>query len=208
MAKPDPSSDLKYNVTIACKHFDLTEPIKEYVTEKINKVSPIANRVHHVAVTLDAQGINYTCSVVMNFPQFHIKVHATTENIYSAIDKCADKLFALVTRYKDKLASKRFEHLSSVDIDVNVIKAYKDDLKRINDDIEEENSHKKYDQYALHEIVAKETISLKTLTQEEAVIKMEMMSDVPFIIYRSEEDQKLKVIYRRNDENYSLIQIS
>ena len=37
-------------------------------------------------------------------------------------------------------------------------------------------------------------------------MKMEI-TDEPFIIYRSEEDQKLKVIYRREDENYGLVQV-
>jgi putative sigma-54 modulation protein len=47
---------------------------------------------------------------------------------------------------------------------------------------------------------------LKTLTQDEAVIKMEI-SDRPFLIYRSEEDQKMKVIYRRDDHHYGLVQV-
>ena len=47
---------------------------------------------------------------------------------------------------------------------------------------------------------------LKTLTQEEAIMKMEITDD-PFLIFRSEEDQKIKVIYRREDRNYGLVQI-
>jgi putative sigma-54 modulation protein len=49
-------------------------------------------------------------------------------------------------------------------------------------------------------------MKLKTLTQDEAVMKMEIAEE-PFIIFRSEEDQKIKVIYRRKDENYGLVQI-
>ena len=59
----------------------------------------------------------------------------------------------------------------------------------------------------LHEIVSKDTMVLKTLTQDEAVMKMEITSE-PFMIYKSEEDQKLKVIYRREDSNYGLVQLS
>ena len=96
--------------------------------------------------------------------------------------------------------------MSTVDIHVNVIQPLKDDLNAINDEIEAENVQKEAEKYRLHEVVAKEVMTLKTLTQDEAIMKMEITSD-PFMIYQSEEDQKLKVIYRREDENYGLVQI-
>jgi putative sigma-54 modulation protein len=142
----------------------------------------------------------------MNFIHFHIKVKASTDNIYSAIDKASDRVVSLVRRYKTKLQSHRAKHVSTVDIHVNVIKPLNDEVKIINDEIEAENARQKEDMLTLHQVVAKETMPLKTLTQEEAVMKMEITED-PFLIYRSEEDQKLKVIYRRDDENYGLVQV-
>jgi putative sigma-54 modulation protein len=109
-------------------------------------------------------------------------------------------------RYKDKLQSYRNKPLKTVDMHVNVIQPLKDDLSAINDEIEAENAQEAAEKYQLHEVVAKETMLLKTLTQEEAIMKMEITSD-PFMIYRSEEDQKLKVIYRREDDNYGLVQV-
>ena len=41
------------------------------------------------------------------------------------------------------------------------------------------------------------------LTSDEALIKMELSSE-PFMIFRSQEDQKLKVIYRMADDNYGI----
>jgi putative sigma-54 modulation protein len=42
------------------------------------------------------------------------------------------------------------------------------------------------------------------LTADEAVMKMDLSGD-KFMVYKSEEDQKLKVIYRRRDGDYGLI---
>jgi putative sigma-54 modulation protein len=142
----------------------------------------------------------------MNFIHFHVKVSASTDNIYSAIDKAADRIIKLVRRYKTKLQSHRAKDVATVDIHVNVIKPLQDDLKEINDEIVAENVKEERERLRMHEVVAKETMPLKTLTQDEAVMKMEITDD-PFIIYRSEEDQKLKVIYRREDRNYGLVQI-
>ncbi|HEX2583412.1 MAG TPA: sigma 54 modulation/S30EA ribosomal C-terminal domain-containing protein, partial [Chlamydiales bacterium] len=88
----------------------------------------------------------------------------------------------------------------------NVIQPLSDNLKAINDDIEAENALREENRFKLHEIVAKETMKLKTLTQDEAVMKMEIAEE-PFLIFRAEEDQKIKVIYRRKDENYGLVQV-
>lgn len=196
-----------YNISIVGKHIAITDAIRNYVMDKMAKVDKITDQVIDVAVTLDAQKLEHSCAVLMNFIHFHIKVQASTDNMYSAIDKCSDRLVALVRKYKSKLQSKRFKDLTAVDIHVNVIQPLQDELKEINDDIEAENAKKEAERFQLHRIVAKETMPLKTLTQGEAVMKMEITDD-PFLIFRSEEDQKIKVIYRRKDENYNVVQLS
>jgi putative sigma-54 modulation protein len=40
---------------------------------------------------------------------------------------------------------------------------------------------------------------------DEAIMKMELSGDA-FMLFKCEEDQKLKVIYRRQDENYGIIE--
>lgn len=206
MAKPAKSDIQGYNISIVGKHFQITDAIRNYVFEKLGKIEHIADHIIDVLVTLDAQKMEHSCTIMMNFIHFHIKVAASTDNMYSAIDKASDRIIRLIRRYKTKLQSTRAKHLSTVDLHVNVIKPLQDDVAAINDEIIAENAHKEEDRYKLHEIVAKETIPLKTLTQDEAVMKMELSSD-PFLIYRGEEDQKIKVIYRREDQNYSLVQL-
>jgi putative sigma-54 modulation protein len=205
MAKPVIPPDAGYNISIVGKHFQITDAIRNYVFEKLEKVDRLADHIIDVMVTLDAQKLEQSCSILMNFIHFHIKVHASTENMYSAIDRCTDRLTRLIRRYKTKLQSRRFKDLTTVDIHVNVIKPLEDNLKIINDEIEAETAHREEERFKLHEIVAQETIPLKTLTQEEAVMKMEI-SDEPLLIFRSEEDHKIKVIYRRADSNYGLVQ--
>jgi putative sigma-54 modulation protein len=206
MARPAKSDIQGYNISIIGKHFQITDAIRNYVFEKLNKIEHFADHIIDVLVTLDAQKLEHSCSIIMNFIHFHIKVVASTDNMYSAIDKASDRTVKLIRRYKTKLQSTRAKHLSTVDVHVNVIKPIQDELAEINDDIQAENAEREEKRYELHEVVAKEMIPLRTLTQDEAVMKMELSND-PFLIFRGEEDQKLKVIYRREDKNYSLVQI-
>ena len=196
----------EYNLSLVGKHIQITDAMKSYVLEKLSRIEKVADRIIDVHVNLDAQKLEQSCSILMNFIHFQIKVNASTDNIYSAIDRATDRVIALIRKYKGKLQSRRFKDLSTVDIHVNVIDPLKDDLKEINDDIEAETARREAEELELHKVVAKETMSVKTLTQDEAVMKMEI-SDKPFLLYRSEEDQKMKVIYRREDKNYGLVQV-
>jgi len=206
MGKADKFANEGYTIYVVGKHFQVTEAIRNYVWEKLARIEKIADQIIDITVTLDTQKLEHTCSILMNFIHFHVKVGASTDNIYSAIDKAADRVVKLVRRYKTKLQSHRAKDVATVDIHVNVIKPLQDDLKAINDEIAAENARREQEKLKLHEVVARETMPLKTLTQDEAVMKMEI-TDEPFLIYRSEEDQKLKVIYRREDLNYGLVQI-
>ncbi len=195
-----------YNISVVAKHFQMTDAIQSYVFEKLNKVERVADHIIDVMVTLDAQKLEQSCSILMNFIHFHIKVKASTDSIYSAIDKAVARLIQLILKYKSKMQSRRFKDLTTVDIHVNVIEGLKDNLKIVNEDIEAENARKEHDRYELHKVVAKETLPLKTLRQDEALMKMEFSGE-PFLIFRAEEDQKIRVMYRRPDENYGLVQV-
>jgi len=48
---------------------------------------------------------------------------------------------------------------------------------------------------------------LKTLSYQEAVMKLDLSHD-PFMLFVNETDQKLKVIYRREDGDYGIIEPS
>jgi len=206
MKKAEQFDNEGYNISILAKHFQMTDAIRSYVLEKLAKIEKITEQIIDVAVALEARKLDFSCSILMNFIHFHIKAQASESDIYAAIDKATDRIRNLIRKYKTKLQSRRFKDLTTVDIHVNVVKPLQDDLKIINDEIEAENAAREQAEHSLHPVVAKETMPLKTLTQDEAVIKMEIGGE-PFLIFRGEEDQKIKVIYRRADENYGIVQV-
>ena len=206
MPKHNKFENESYKIDIIGNHIEITDAIRSYVFEKLSRVERIANQIIDVHVTLDAQKLEQSCAILMNFIHFHVKVSASTDNMYASIDKATDRLGKLIRKYKSRMQSYRAKHVSTVDIHVNVIQPLKDEVKEINEEIEAENAHKAEDRYRLHEVVAKEKIPLKTLTEGEAVMKMEI-SDDPLLIFRDEASQKVKVIYRRKDHNYGLVQV-
>ena len=206
MDKPNKFENEGYTIYIVGKHIEVTDALRSYVWEKLSRIERIADQIIDVHVVLDAQKLEKTCSILMNFIRFQIKVNVGKDNLYEAIDKAVDRVTKLIRRYKSKLQDYRNKDLSTVDIHVNVIKPLEDNLSAINDEIEAENVKQEQEKLILHQVVAKDVMPLRTLTQDEAVMKMEITSD-PFMIYKSEEDQKIKVIYRREDNNYGLVQV-
>lgn len=205
MPKTNKFANEGYTLYIVGKHIEVTDALRSYIWEKLSRIERIADHIIDVHVVLDAQKLEQSCSILMNFIHFHIKVGVGTDNMYASIDKAIDRVTKLIRRYKTKLQSYRNKHLSTVDIHVNVIQPLKDDLSEINDEIVAESAKKAETKYTLHKVVAKDTMPLRMLTQDEAIMKMEI-TDYPFMIFKSEEDQKMKVIYRREDGNYGLVQ--
>jgi putative sigma-54 modulation protein len=115
-----------------------------------------------------------------------------------------DKLRAKIRKYKSKLQDHHAIGRAIVEMKVNVLKNLAED--EFNDDIEKENLDYAEKAYQPHEIVREETRPLKTLQQDEAIMKIELSGD-QFLIYRSEEDRKIKVIYRMKDQNFGLIEV-
>jgi putative sigma-54 modulation protein len=87
---------------------------------------------------------------------------------------------------------------------INVLGRPFDTVDDYNEEIESENKIEIIDEYRPPKIIGNDKRTLKFLTAEEAIMKMELSGD-PFMIFRGEEDRKLKVIYRRNDGNYGII---
>ncbi len=95
-------------------------------------------------------------------------------------------------------------------MNVNVLRRSIDNVENVeldgesNDQVDGEFNSFATGQTTPHEIVEQEKRPLKTLTFDEALMKMELSGDA-FLLFKSEEDQKLKVIYRRSDGHYGVI---
>src|SRR5580692_9548517 len=112
MPKTNKFANEGYTLSIVGKHIEVTDALRNYVWEKLVRVERIADHIIDVHVTLDAQKLEKTCSILMNFIRFHIKVQAGTDNMYAAIDRAIDRVTRLIRKYKTKLQSYRNKDLT------------------------------------------------------------------------------------------------
>ncbi|WP_420422144.1 ribosome hibernation-promoting factor, HPF/YfiA family [Simkania sp.] len=194
----------EYTVSVVGKNIEITKPIRDYIEEKISKIEKITNHIIEVDVRLDVQKLNHTVDIILKFSHFKVKVGAITENMYSAIDKAFERLHTKLLKWKSRIQDHHARGVSVTEMEINVLEHGRDEVEQINEEIADANNQKLEEQYSLPTVIKKKRRSLKHLTLDEAVMKMEL-SDDHFMVYRSEEEQNLKVIYRRRDGSYGII---
>lgn len=197
-------ADKEYPIHVIGRHVDITEPMKNYAIEKLTKIDRFGERVLEATVIMDTQKLMHTVDFLININNTMIKVTGRSENMYASVDLAIARLEAKLRRYMKRLHEHHAKKLADIDVNINVIERITP-LEDINDQIEEENLKQIEEELRPHKIVSREKQKIKFLNQEEAIMQMEL-SEAPFQIYRGEEDQKLKVIYRRDDGNYGVIE--
>lgn len=196
----------KPEVNVTGRHVMITQAMKDYAREKILKLERFALRIWDINVLMDIQKMQHIVKIELKVNGFPLKSTAVSENMYASIDSAIDKVQAQLRRYKRRLTAHHAKGHKEIEMRVQVLERPKDlDLVDINDEIDEENARQVEETLKPHGVVEIESRTLNELTLGEAIMKMELSEDL-FLVYRSEEDKKLRVIYRRNDGNYGIIE--
>jgi putative sigma-54 modulation protein len=196
-----------YTISVVGRHVDVTEAMKAYAIEKIGKLEKFHHRMQDVVITMDVQKLKHKVDIVLKIDQILVKSHAESEDMYASIDLAVDKLSRQVSDYKDRIQTHQAKPQSAVDMLVNVFSSKeKAQIEAVNDEIYDENMKRLEESYKPHKIVSQEVWPLKSLNYEEALWHMELANE-PFLIYRCEEDQKLKVLYRRRDGDFGVVEV-
>lgn len=194
-----------YDISITGRHVLVTDAMKDYALEKLSKIDRLGNRIIDIDVVMDIQKLVHRIDIVMKVDHILIRSSASSENMYASIDKATHRLQQQLLRYKDRIQKYHARNPAGFDVDVNIVQGSGDHLlEEINEEIEAKNSADMLAAYQPHKIVSKEVMHLKRLSYDEAIMKMELSGDA-FMVFQG-EDQKLKVIYRREDGNFGIME--
>lgn len=109
------------NLTISGHHLEVTPALREYVLNKLDRVTRHFDQVVDVNVllTVDNQkekARRQRAEVTLHVKGRDIFVENAHEDLYAAIDQLMDKLDRQVVRHKDKLQDHHHESLKRVDM--------------------------------------------------------------------------------------------
>ena len=161
-----------YNMSVTGRHVQITDAMKDYAMEKISKIERFSQRIIDVLITMDIQKLEHRVDIVLKVDHIKIKSSAASSDMYVSIDQAVNKIKEQLLRYKARLHDHQAKGVKVIDMNVNVFRRpAEDDLADVNEDIEEENRRRLYESYLPHQIVDRETMPLKFLTYEEAIMQ-------------------------------------
>ncbi|MCC2597728.1 ribosome-associated translation inhibitor RaiA [Pusillimonas sp. MFBS29] len=97
------------NLSITGRHLEVTPAIREYVMNKMARVSRHFDNVIDTQVILSIDRLEHTAEVTMRLRGKDIHCEAIDENLYAAIDLLADKVDRQVIKYKTKMQNHAHE---------------------------------------------------------------------------------------------------
>lgn len=168
-------------INIRAKDFEVTDSIKSYIEEKSSKLNKyISKEDMELNVLLSGnKNINYSVEFTLNTGNLYIRAEEKNADLYAGIDLSIYKIERQIRKNKTKLSKRREEIF-------------------IYEEIEELKSNEK-------SIVKRKKIELIPMNEEEAILQMELLGH-DFFIFKDAESMDIKVLYKRKDENYGLIQ--
>lgn len=104
-------------IQITGRHFDITQPLRQYVHEKMRKLDRHFDHILDIRVILAVAEKDKQCAeAIVNVPGTEFVAKAEDYDMYSAIDLLEDKLDAQVRKHKQKLKGHRAERLKAEEI--------------------------------------------------------------------------------------------
>jgi putative sigma-54 modulation protein len=185
-------------LVIQGKNIEITDAIREYVHQKIEKaVNHFQNITTEVDVHLSVArnpriNSKQTAEVTIYANGTVIRAQEGSEDLYASIDLVADKIHRQLRKYKEKLQHKKTHDLPKTGIVVNEIPVATDLIGDRTPELPTDVVRMKY-------------FAMPPMTIEEALEQLQLV-DHDFYMFRNSKTGEINVIYERNHGGYGVIQ--
>lgn len=94
-------------ISVTGRHLDITDSLRNYVNEKMEKLERHFDHVTNVHVILGLEKVLKKAEATVHISGADIFADATNEDMYAAIDSLIDKLDRQVIKHKEKTKNHR-----------------------------------------------------------------------------------------------------
>ena len=164
----------------------VTDAIKEYIDEKIDKLNKYFDKDDIEAkILIKVTNNKQIIEVTIPTNKYTLRAEERNDDLYAAIDLVVDKLERQIRKNKTKL-NDRYKKENIVDFNFDYIEDYE----------EEENDD--------NLIVKRKNIDIKPMDEEEALLQMELLNH-DFFMFKNIDEDCISLIYRRKDGKFGII---
>ena len=97
------------NLTLTGDHVDVTSSMRNYVTDKMERLQRHSENVFGIHVILTVEKLRQKAEATIDVAGTRLYADETREDMYSAIDLLTDKLDRQLIRHKEKQKNHRHE---------------------------------------------------------------------------------------------------
>ena len=174
-------------LTVTGRDLPLTRSLKEYVEKRLERVQRHIPQIIGVNAVLRKERQDHVVQIRLNAAKFKLTDSGRSPDMYASIDKAISKLERASLRQKERNieAPRRRESRA-----------------RRNHVVESDRAVSKADE---SEVVKGTKLWVKPMSVDEALLQLKTL-DFSFFVFRDSDDSQVKVIYRRNDKTFGLIE--
>ncbi|WP_100934668.1 HPF/RaiA family ribosome-associated protein [Candidatus Chlamydia corallus] len=200
------------NVEITTKAFRLSTPLKELIFEKSHHLPPM--ETIHVVLTSHKDKLGTEVHVVASHGKEILQTKVHNANPYTAVINAFKKIRTMANKHYNKRKDKT-KHDLGLATKENRIAIQKEEEDHISDEwlpfetLDAWDSLKTlgYVPASVKKKISKKKISIRMLSQDEAILQLESAQD-NFLIFLNEQEHKIQCIYKKHDGSYVLIEPS
>jgi len=171
-------------VRIEERHMEQSDPLREYAISKAENLQKFFDGIISVEITMDVEKERRMVKIFAHLINKKIaKASAASDDMYVSIDSAMDKLERQLKRHNEKMKDK---HRGEVDPGIEPTT---------------ETSKSSADE---KEIVKTDLYFKKPMSPDEAALQLSSYKK-NFLVFINSENDKLNIIYHRNDNQYGLI---
>ena len=185
-------------VTVTGRHFEVTPALRNYVEVRLDRMHRYMGRIRSAHVALSLEKHRHVAEVDMTCEGRGFIGKEVSEDMFSAIDRVAEKLEKQVRRYKDKRTSER---KSPANRTKKLNGAPRIGMLRVlSADSIGRGPHE-------HEIVAASDYPIEKLSIDEAILKLDEDPEREFMVFTNRATDAIHVVYRLVDGNWGVLNL-
>lgn len=172
-------------ISIRGDKVEVTKSIKEYIEDKLTKLDKYFEKKDEIKCTviIRVKNGNQTIEVTIPTSKFTIRAEESHVDLYAAVDLIIDKLERLIRKNKTRL-TKHYKNVPAFEMSF--------DYEGIEEDEEK--------------IVKRKNIDTKPMSEEEAVLQMQLLNH-DFFAFKNTDEECVSVLYLRKDGTYGIINV-
>ncbi|MDD6387973.1 MAG: ribosome-associated translation inhibitor RaiA [Bacilli bacterium] len=167
------------------KNLEVTDSIKSYIEEKIGKLDKYFEKPGELTanVIVRVKGKDQIVEVTIPAKKIILRGEESNEDLYASIDLVSDKLERQIKKNKAKMNNMKGKKMVA-EFNFDVVDALEDEKEKL--------------------IAKRKDLEMKPMSEEEAILQMELLGH-DFFIFKNDNIDQISVVYKRKEGNYGII---